>query len=169
MDVSRDEAKPSQKQEYLCCNSDCNSKSSNFTIAPRSTVKYYQATNHGKRTQYVCEVCLKEYMTHTEKMVSWALEKKPLFLFKMPEQKETVLITDSDEESEGNDDQIIEDVPLEIEDDLQEVIKGIVERIDLKSQYEGGEKILLDDMSDLKDCGLTNLILAGAWINNFDI
>ncbi|XP_046383307.1 histone-lysine N-methyltransferase eggless isoform X2 [Ischnura elegans] len=141
--------KTAQKGEWMCCNSYCNSKSTSYTIAPKVVTKYFQV-HAGKRKQYVCDVCLQEYVEHTQNMAKWLLEKKPLFRFPLPEQKETVVI-DSDDEESDEDGIYPEDIPMEIEDDLKEVFDEVISKIDLKNQYSSNIQVLVEDMEKLNE------------------
>ncbi|XP_071440737.1 histone-lysine N-methyltransferase eggless [Hetaerina americana] len=147
MESSSIDMKAAKKGEFLCCNSYCNSKSSSFTIAPKVVTTYFQL-HAGKRKQYVCDHCLQEYVEHTKNMAIWILEKKPLFKFPLPEQKETVVIDSDDEESDDENIYSV-DNPVEIEDDLHEVFTDVIEKIDLKNQYSSNCTILMDDMTHL--------------------
>lgn len=133
-----------------CLNVECKRKSDIFYEAPEFVVNYFHM-NRRQKVQYACECCYDTAIKSYEELTAALIDKEPIFLREVKYTDLVEIIDSSDEEDDAdlknlnNDEEthtFDADTLALIENELENVIKETLNKVDIKQQMEWNRKIL---------------------------
>lgn len=140
--------RPDAQKGVFCCNVECSSLGHDLRIAPVFVLTHYGRKYKKGKAEKVCGACFEAAMKHQEHLSYLLSEHIPLMTAKFHSRYDTVVLTDSEEGSEGEE-PLPDDVLSDLQEKLEEVLESTMEKYDLNYQIEESKKILTEKLDGL--------------------
>lgn len=139
-------AKSPELSHKECINSECTRKSTLFSDAPEFAVNYYHLTKR-MRYMHICEECFQKVLDSYGMLCAAIEDKQPLFAHSTFKQPSVEILDSSDDEdhppTKKRPKQTFDTNTLTlIENELDDIIKGTFNRIDIKQQMDWNRQII---------------------------